>query len=77
VKSHEPFDTGGSATQIITCFLQVQNSNREDPGYNTCRMRHDVVNILAGSIHTVKKSTKALVVTSKEIGVGVNVEKNK
>jgi len=37
----------------------------------------DDVNILGGSIHTIKKSTEALVVTSKEIGVGVNVEKTK
>jgi len=37
----------------------------------------DVVNIVDGSIHTIKKSTEALVVTSKEIGVGVNVEKTK
>ena len=40
VKSHVPYDTGGSATQIVTCFLQVQNSSREDPGRNTFRMRH-------------------------------------
>ena len=37
----------------------------------------DVVNIVDGSIHTIKKSTEALVFTSKEIGVGVNVEKTK
>jgi hypothetical protein len=35
------------------------------------------VNILGGSIHTIQKSTEAFVVTSKEIGVGVNVEKTK
>jgi hypothetical protein len=37
----------------------------------------DVAYILGGSIHTMKKRTEALVVTSKEIGVGVNVEKTK
>jgi len=31
--------TCGSPAQIITCFLQVQNSSREGPGWNTCRMR--------------------------------------
>ena len=36
VKSHVPCDTGGSATQIITCNLQVQNCSREDPGCNIC-----------------------------------------
>ena len=37
----------------------------------------DDVNILGGSIHTAKKSTKGLVVTSKEFGVEVNVENTK
>jgi len=37
----------------------------------------DDVNILPGSIHTIKKNTKALVVTIKEFRVGANVEKNK
>jgi hypothetical protein len=33
------------------------------------------INILGGNIHTIKKSTEALVFTSKENDVGVNVEK--
>jgi hypothetical protein len=33
-----------------------------------------VVNILDGSIRTIKKSTEALVAATKESGVGVNVE---
>jgi hypothetical protein len=37
----------------------------------------DVIDIVGGSIHTIKKSTEALVVASKEIGVRVNVEKTK
>jgi pyruvate kinase len=35
----------------------------------------DYVNILGKSIHTIKKSTEAIVVARKEIGVEVNAEK--
>jgi len=35
------------------------------------------VNILGGSVHTVKENTKALVVASKEIGLEINVNKTK
>jgi hypothetical protein len=35
------------------------------------------VNILGRSIHTIKKNTEALVVTSKKIGLEVNAEKTK
>jgi hypothetical protein len=37
---------------------------------------HDV-NILAGSINTVRRNTEALVIISKEIGLEVNAEKIK
>jgi hypothetical protein len=32
---------------------------------------------LGGSVHTIKKSTEALVVASKEIGLKVNVDESK
>jgi hypothetical protein len=35
------------------------------------------VNILGGSIRTVKENTEALMMTSKEIGLEVNVDKTK
>jgi len=35
------------------------------------------VNILGGSVHTVKQSAEALVVASKEIGLEVNADKTK
>jgi hypothetical protein len=35
------------------------------------------VNILGGSIHTIRKNTEALVIASKEIGLEVNAEKTK
>jgi hypothetical protein len=37
----------------------------------------DDVNILGGSIHTVKQKTEALLAASKEIGLEVNAEKTK
>jgi len=37
----------------------------------------DDVNILGGSVHTVKKNTEALVIARKEIGLEVNADKNK
>ena len=37
----------------------------------------DDVNILGGSVHTIKKNTEAWVVASKVIGLGVNADKNK
>jgi hypothetical protein len=36
----------------------------------------DYVNILSGSIHTVKEDTEALTVASKEIGLEVNADKD-
>ena len=35
----------------------------------------DDVNILGGSVHTIKKNAEALVVASKEIGLEVNADK--
>jgi hypothetical protein len=37
----------------------------------------DDVNMLSGSIHTIRKNTEALLITSKEIGFEVNAEKTK
>jgi hypothetical protein len=37
----------------------------------------DDVSILSGSIHTIRKNTKALLIASKEIGLEVNAEKTK
>jgi hypothetical protein len=37
----------------------------------------DGVNILGGSIHSIKKSTEALAIASKEIGLKVNADKTK
>jgi hypothetical protein len=37
----------------------------------------DDVNIMGGSIHTIRKNTEALVITSKEIGLEVSADKTK
>ena len=37
----------------------------------------DYINILGGSIHTIKKKTETLLVISKEIGLDVNADKTK
>jgi len=37
----------------------------------------DDVNIFGGSSHTLKKNTKPLLLASKDIGLGVNVDKIK
>jgi hypothetical protein len=37
----------------------------------------DDVNILGGSLHTIRKNTEALLIASKEIGLEVNAEKTK
>ena len=37
----------------------------------------DDVNILGGSVHTVKQNTESLVVASKETGLAVNADKTK
>ena len=37
----------------------------------------DDVNIMEGSIHTIKENVEALIVTSKEIGLDVNTDKTK
>jgi hypothetical protein len=37
----------------------------------------DGVNILGGSVHTVKENVESLLVASKEIGLEVNADKTK
>ena len=37
----------------------------------------DDINILRGSVHTIKENAEALVVASKEIGLEVNADKTK
>ena len=42
-----------------------------------CSPQFEFINILAGSIHTVKENSEALIVVSKETGLEVNADKSK
>ena len=46
-------------------------------GTHQCLVYTDDVNILGGSVHTVKKNTEALGVASGETGLAVNADKTK
>jgi hypothetical protein len=57
--------------------VQAKQEALELMGTHLLPVHADDVNILGGSIHNIKKITKALVVGSKEIGLEVHVEKTK
>jgi hypothetical protein len=64
----------------LECAIRRVQANQEGlklNGTHQLVVYADDVNILGGSVHTVKKNTKALVVASKEIGLEVNAEKTK
>ena len=46
-------------------------------GTHHLQVEADNVNILGGSVHTVKENAEALVVATKEIGLEVNADKTK
>ena len=61
------------------CIKKVQ-VNQDDLKLNGTHQQlayADDVNILRGSIHTVKENAEALVVATKEIGLEVNADKTK
>jgi len=55
--------------------VQVNQDGMKLNGTHQLLVYADDVNILGGSIYTIKKSTGALVVASKEIGLEVNADK--
>jgi len=57
--------------------VQVNQDGLELNGTHQVLVYADDVNILGGSVHTVKENAETLVVGNKEIGLEVNLEKTK
>jgi hypothetical protein len=57
--------------------VQVNQDGLKLNGTHQLLIYADDVNILGGSIHTIKKNIEALMVVSKEIGQKVNAERTK
>ena len=57
--------------------VQVTQDGLQLNGKHQLLVYADGVNILGGSIHTVKENAETLVVASKEIGLEVNADKIK
>jgi hypothetical protein len=65
------------ALEFATGRVEANQEGLKLNGGHQCLVYTDDVNIVGGSIHTIKKNTKALVVASKEIFLEVNAEKTK
>ena len=57
--------------------VQVNQDGLKLNGTHQLLVYADDVNILGGSVHTVKENTEALIVASKENGLEVNADKSK
>jgi hypothetical protein len=57
--------------------VQVNQDGLKLEGAHQLLAYADDINILGGSVRTIKKNTEALVVASKEIGLEVNAAKTK
>ena len=57
--------------------VQVNQDGLKLNGTHQFLVYADDVNVLGGSIHTVKENVEALIVTSKETGLEVNADKTK
>ena len=53
--------------------VQVKQEGLQLNGTHQLLVYTDVVNMLGGSVHTIKKNTKALVIESQETGLEVKV----
>ena len=57
--------------------VQVNQDGLKLNGSHQLLVYADAINILGGSLHTIKKNTEAFVVASKKIGLEVNADKTK
>jgi len=58
-------------------MVQVNQDGLKLNGTHQLLVYADDVNILGGSVHTIKKNTETIVVASKETGLEVNADKTK
>ena len=66
-----------SYLHFITCNKKLNQDGLKLNGTHQLLAYADDVNILGGSVHTVKKNAEALVAATKEIGLEVNAHKTK
>ena len=65
------------ALQYAIRRVQVNKDEMKLNGKHQLLVYADDVNILGGSVHTIKKNTEALIAASKETGLQVNAVKTK
>jgi len=65
------------ALEYAIMRVQANQDGQKLNGTHQLLVYADYVNILCGSIHTIKKNTEALVAASKETGQEVNAERTK
>ena len=65
-----------STVEYAIRWIQVNQDGFKLNGTHQVLVNADYVNILEGSIHTLKEIAEALVVASKESGLKVKVDKN-
>jgi len=63
------------ALECTIMGVQVNQDGLKLNGTHLLLVYADDVNILGGSIHTIKENTEALIVASKETGLEVNADK--
>ena len=65
------------ALEYAISRVQVNQDGLKLNGTHQLLVYADDVNILGGSVHTVKRNAEALVAATKEIGLEVNADKTK
>jgi len=65
-----------SASEYAIRRVQVNQNELKLNGTHQLLVYVDEVNILGGSVHTIKKNAKALVATSKETRLEVNADQD-